>query len=313
MADAVVETRNLRFAYPGSEELARRCPGHRPAAVDGIDLEVRRGERLAILGANGSGKSTLLLLLNGTLRPIGGTVYLKGRAVNYSRNGLTVWRQTVGLVFQDPDDQIFAPTVFQDVSYGPLNLGMPEEDVRRRTEETLDFLGIADLAGSPVHLLSWGQRKLTAIAGVIAMHPEVLILDEPTAGLDARGVAQLMELLERLALRGTTVILALHDTDAALAWADAVVVLSRGQLIGRGKPEAILSDSSILVAANLKEPGVLEGWRVAKEMVRGLSGLPPRTMEELIRWMAAGFGERISADPIETVCKSTNSPERIVV
>lgn len=311
MADAVLETRDLQFAYPGSEELARRCPGHRPAAVDGINMRVVPGGRLAILGANGSGKSTLLLLLNGTLRPNGGTVYLKGRAVDYSRTGLTLWRQTVGLVFQDPDDQIFAPTVFQDVSYGPLNLGLPESEVRRRTEETLKFLSMADLAGSPVHLLSWGQRKLTAIAGVIAMHPEVLILDEPTAGLDARGVAQLMDLLERLSLAGTTVIVALHDTDAALAWADDVVVLAQGKMIGRGKPETILSDPAILISANLKEPGVLEGWRVAKRMGHHASGAPPRTMEELVHRLAADLEKR-NTDSMETASNRTNSPERIM-
>jgi len=291
MAEAVIEARDLCYSYAGAGELCQRCGGHRAAAVDGLSLSVACGQRLAILGANGSGKSTLLLLLNGTLRPSRGALLLDGQPADYSRAGLRRWRQRVGLVLQDPDDQLFAATIYQDVSYGPLNLGLPELEVRRRTEEALDMLGIADLAGSPVHMLSGGQRKRAAIAGIMAMRPDVLVLDEPTAGLDALGAAQFLAFLDRLSTRGTTVILAIHDTDLALAWADAVVVLAHGRVARQGPPQEVLGDEAFLAPAHLRLPSVLEAWRLLSRW----PGMPPetvspRTMAEMVGRLRATTG-----------------------
>lgn len=284
MGDTVLEVKDLHYRYSGASELCQRCGGHRTGAIDGLDLTIVRGQRLALLGANGAGKSTLLQLLNGTLRPTRGTVLLEGLATDHTRKGLLRWRQKVGLVFQNADDQLFAATVFQDVSYGPLNLGLPEVEVRSRTEEALSFLGIADLADSPVHTLSGGQRKRVAIAGVMAMRPEVLILDEPTAGLDALGTAQFLSFLERLSARGTTIVLAIHDTDLALAWADDVAVLMHGRVVRRGAPPEVLSDQEFMTGAHLRVPLVLEGWEWATRLcgARTTDG-PPRTMEQIFR------------------------------
>jgi len=283
MADTVLEVKDLRYSYSGASELCQRCGGHRAAAIDGLSLTIARGQRLALLGANGAGKSTLLQLLNGTLRPTSGTILLDGLATDYTRKGLLRWRQKVGLVFQNPDDQLFAATVFQDVSYGPLNLGLPEAEVRCRTDEALSFLGIANLADSPVHMLSSGQRKLAAIAGIMAMRPEVLILDEPTAGLDALGSAQFLVFLDQLSVRGTTVVLAVHDTDLAFSWADEVAVLIHGRVARQGAPQEVLFDQEFLTAAHLRMPFVLDGWRLATRLCGMQTDRPPRTMEQLFR------------------------------
>jgi cobalt/nickel transport system ATP-binding protein len=284
MVDTILEVKDLRYSYSGASELCQRCGGHRAAAIDGLDLTIERGQRLALLGANGAGKSTLLQLLNGTLRPTSGTILLDGLATDYTRKGLLRWRQKVGLVFQNPDDQLFAATVYQDVSYGPLNLDLPESEVRCRTDEALSLLGIANLADSPVHMLSGGQRKRAAIAGIMAMRPEVLILDEPTAGLDALGSAQFLVFLDQLSARGTTVVLAVHDTDLALAWADEVAVLIHGRVARQGAPQEILLDQEFLTAAHLRMPLVLDGWRLATRFCGAPStDSPPRSMEQLFR------------------------------
>jgi cobalt/nickel transport system ATP-binding protein len=283
MDDIVLEARNLGYRYAGSDELCQRCEGHRSAAVDGINLKIAHGQRLAILGANGAGKSTLLLLLNGTLRPSSGDLLLDGRPADYSRSGLLLWRQRVGLVFQDPDDQLFAANVFQDVSFGPLNLGLPQLEAHDRTNEALATIGIADLSDSPIHMLSGGQRKLAALAGVFAMHPQVFILDEPTAGLDALSSSHLLAFLNRLNACGSTVILAMHDTDLALDWANDVAVLSHGQIVRHGPPQIILSDEEFMAESHLRMPWVLRCWHQAS-LQYGTSniGKPPRAIDQLI-------------------------------
>ncbi len=247
MADVILEARGVAYRYPGGAQ-----------ALRGIDLAVPRGIRLAVLGANGAGKSTLLLHLNGTLRPERGAIILDGQPVEYSRRGLLRWRRQVGLVFQDPDDQLFSATVYQDVSFGPLNLGLPEPEVRERVEEALQALEIAHLRDRPTHLLSFGQKKRAAIAGIVAMRPGVLILDEPAAGLDPDGAEQLLALLERLHRAGTTLIVATHDMDLAYGWADEVVVLHEGAVLRHGRPEVVLRDGAALICARLRMPWVLE-------------------------------------------------------
>lgn len=167
----LLEAYGLTYDYPGGVQ-----------ALSGLDLSVERGRRLAILGPNGAGKTTLLLHLNGTLRPTSGRVLLDGVVAGYCRADLTVWRRRVGLVLQDADDQLFAASVAEDVSFGPLNLGLSDEEARQRVDEALAALRIADLADRPTHMLSFGQKKRAAIAGAVAMRPEILLLDEPTAG-----------------------------------------------------------------------------------------------------------------------------------
>lgn len=257
-------------------------------ALQGIDLAVRRGRRLAVLGANGAGKSTLFLHLNGMLRPERGELRINGRKAEYSRRGLLAWRQQVALVFQNPDDQLFAPTVEQDVSFGPMNLALSETEVAERVNEALCALGLEHLRQRPTHSLSFGQKKRAAIAGALAMRPAVLILDEPSAGLDPQGVEELMTALDELQRRGTTLVMATHDIELACGWADDIAVLHAGRLLRQGATAVVLRDENTMNAAGLRVPLVLElgarlqasGW-----LPPGLE--LPRTRAALLEWFDA--------------------------
>ncbi|RZB16755.1 ATP-binding cassette domain-containing protein [Streptomyces sp. F001] len=267
---ALVALRGASFAYDEG-----------PVVLDGLDFAVPEGRALALLGRNGSGKTTLMRLLSGGLRPHTGKLTVQDRPVSYDRKGLTRLRTTVQLVVQDPDDQLFAASVAQDVSFGPLNLGLPDAEVRSRVAEALDALDIAGLADRPTHLLSYGQRKRTAIAGAVAMRPRVLILDEPTAGLDPDGQERLLATLDALRARGTTVVMATHDVDLALRWADDAALLTPSG-VRTGPAPTTLARTDLLRQAGLRLP-----WGVAAAELLRAQGLldenvaGPRTAEEL--------------------------------
>lgn len=224
-------------------------------ALHEVDLRIRPGRRLALLGANGSGKTTLLHCLAGALQPTVGRVQLDGRALDRNRKALDRHRRIVQLVVQDPDDQLFSADVFRDVSFGPLNLGMTAEQARQRVEETLKLLDVADLAERPTHQLSFGQRKRVAIAGAVAMAPRYLLLDEPTAGLDPAGQDELVAALQRLERGGTTVALATHDVDFALSWADDAAVVTGGRVRSGPAVEVL---SHVPEGSRLRAPWIVE-------------------------------------------------------
>ncbi|KAF4409155.1 energy-coupling factor ABC transporter ATP-binding protein [Streptomyces lycii] len=269
---------------PPVVELAEAGYGYEdgPTVFRGLTFAVRGGRALALLGRNGSGKTTLLRLLTGGLRPTSGELRVDGVRVGPGRAALTRLRTSVQLVLQDPDDQLFAASVGQDVSFGPMNLGLPEEQVGRRVEESLEALGIAALRDRPTHLLSHGQRKRAAIAGAVAMRPRVLVLDEPTAGLDPHGQEQLLDVLAGLQESGTTVVMTTHDVDLALRWADDAAILAPGGPY-TGPVGDLLGDSALLARAGLRQP-----WGQAAARVLRAHGLPggegdaPRTPEELL-------------------------------
>lgn len=224
--------------------------------LDGASLTVPAGRRLALLGANGSGKTTLLRCLSGALRPDAGGVAVDGELLHHTRRGLRAHRQEVQLVLQDPDDQLFSASVAQDVSFGPLNLGLPEDEVRTRVAEALALLAVDGLASRPTHQLSYGERKRVAIAGAVAMRPCVLLLDEPTAGLDPSAVAEALAALDRLQLSGSTVVMSTHDVDLALRWADEVAVVVDRRVV-QGAPAELLADDGLLARARLDRPWAL--------------------------------------------------------
>ena len=226
-------------------------------ALDHVSFFAEEGCVTGILGSNGAGKSTLFLNLNGVLTPAGGEVLLDGEKVSYTHQGLTELRRKVGIVFQDPDDQLFSADVYRDVSFGPVNLGLPEDEVRRRVESALELTGISDLRGKPTHALSYGQKKRAAIAGVAAMQPRVMILDEPTAGLDPQGVSDIMKLLKKLRSElGMTIILATHDMDIVPLYCDRVFLLSGGKMLRSGTPEEVFSDPEELRRNHLRLPRI---------------------------------------------------------
>ncbi|MBN9757708.1 ATPase component CbiO of energizing module of cobalt ECF transporter [Pseudonocardia sp. Ae406_Ps2] len=264
---AVLEARGLVFAYPDG-----------PVVLDGADLAVDPGRRLAVLGPNGGGKTTLFRLLLGLLAPAAGEVLLDGEPVRRTRRGLVRLRESAQLVLQDPDDQLFSADVAQDVSFGPLNLGLDGAEVDARVHDALAAVGIADLADRPTHRLSFGQRKRVAIAGALAVRPRVLVLDEPTAGLDPAGVEELVVVLEDLQRAGTAVVLSTHDVDLAHRWADDVAVVARGR-VRRGPAAEILGDAALLADARLGP-----AWAPAVARLLALVGLPgttPATAAEL--------------------------------
>jgi cobalt/nickel transport system ATP-binding protein len=235
----VLQARGLHFGYE---------PG-RPV-LTGADLELHEGRRVAVLGPNGGGKTTLFRLLAGALVPDAGYVLLDGVPVRRTRAGRTALRTQVQLVLQDPDDQLFAATVAQDVSFGPVNMGLDEAAVRTRVDAALAALGLTDLADRPPHLLSFGQKKRVAIAGAVAMAPRLLVLDEPTAGLDPAGVEALLAVLAALEAGGTTPVLSTHDVDLAHRWAAEVAVVSDGR-VRTGPADAVLGDPDLLRSARL--------------------------------------------------------------
>ncbi|ANS70309.1 cobalt transport system ATP binding protein [Streptomyces lincolnensis] len=275
----LVALRGASFAYEDG-----------PAVLSGLDFEVREGRALALLGRNGSGKTTLMRLLSGGLRPRSGELTVEGRPVRHDRKGLTRLRTTVQLVVQDPDDQLFAASVGQDVSFGPLNLGLPDAEVRARVGEALAALDITALADRPTHLLSYGQRKRTAIAGAVAMRPRVLILDEPTAGLDPDGQERLLSTLDDLCGTGTTVVMATHDVDLALRWADDAALLTpSGAHIG---PAAtMLARTDLLRQAGLRLPWGVAAARLLREQgLLDATAPGPRTPDELAALVAPPLG-----------------------
>ncbi|MFD6364054.1 energy-coupling factor ABC transporter ATP-binding protein [Streptomyces roseolus] len=266
----VVELAGAGFAYEDG-----------PAVLTDVGFAVHEGRAVALLGRNGGGKTTLLRLLSGGLRCGSGALLLDGAEVAYDRKGLTRLRTSVQLVAQDPDDQLFAASVAQDVSFGPMNLGLPEDEVRLRVAEALEALDITALADRPTHLLSYGQRKRAAIAGAVAMRPRVLIMDEPTAGLDPHGQERLLETLGRLRAAGTTVVMATHDVDLALRWADEAAVLSPAGL-RTGPVAELLADEALLDAARLRRPWAVSVGRLLRAQGLLPEGVPvPRTAEEL--------------------------------
>jgi len=240
VGEMAVEVRDLWFSYPGG-----------PLVLRGISFTVGPGSRLAILGPNGAGKSTLLFHLNGLLSPGRGEVRIRGRRLDREASH---WARTqVGFVFQDPDDQVIAPTVADDVAFGPLQLGWPPARVAEAVARALDQLGISHLAERPVQDLSLGQKRRVALAGVLAMDPPILVLDEPTAFLDPATQTELVAFLEALSAAGKTIILATHDVDLAAAWADRILVLEGGEVLAAGTP-GLLADANLVERARLRMP-----------------------------------------------------------
>jgi cobalt/nickel transport system ATP-binding protein len=248
----MLEMIGVDYAYPGGI-----------AALSGVSLSVSPGEKVAILGANGAGKSTLLSVLNGTLRPERGVLRLNGGDVHYDRNGLRELRGQVGMVLQDPDDQLFAASVFEDVSFGPANMGLPEAEIIERVDAALHAVEIDDLRDRPTHMLSFGQRKRVAIAGIVAMQPRYLLLDEPSAGLDPIGVTQLMAALARISAGDTAIMLATHDVDTAYAWADRIVIFGAGRIARSGAPDTVFADAEVLRELRMRPPLI---WEVARAL-----------------------------------------------
>ena len=265
----MLEVKNIKYSYNADYQ-----------ALKGVSLKVEKGDMVALLGKNGAGKSTLFLHLNGIYQPDEGQVFIDGEELKYDKKSLLKFRQKVGIVFQNPDDQIFAPTVEEDVAFGPLNLGLPMEEVQDRVEEALSRVGMSGFEKTAPHHLSGGQKKRVAIAGILAMKPEVMVLDEPTAGLDPQGVVDLSILLNELNDEGITIVISTHEVDLVPNYAKKVFVLVDGLLIAEGTPKEIFAKPEILEQANLKVPIVTNLFQQLENEGFDMKGDYPLTIDE---------------------------------
>ena len=269
--ETILEAIGLEYTYPDGTK-----------ALRGVDISIERGKKTAFVGPNGGGKSTLFLLLNGTLRPAGGEVRFRGKRLRYESSILREVRRDVGIVFQSSEDQLFAPTVYQDVAFGPANLGLPREEVLRKVEMALLHLGISELGRKPPHHLSGGQKRKVAISGVMVMEPEVLILDEPISNLDSVGAEEILEILDELTDSGKTVIISTHDVNLAYQWSDYVYLLVKGKVAGHGKPDVIFRDSRLLSVSGIGHPILLEIYDEIAKRKLALEGESPKSIAELV-------------------------------
>lgn len=271
--DWVIEAQDVSYTYDGNDE----------RALDGLNLKIRRGTKVAFMGGNGSGKSTFFLCLNGIRRPDTGKIRIDGKAIEYTRKGLLEVRGRVGIVFQEPDDQLFSASVYEEISFGILNLGADEETARSEVESVIEELEITPFQDRPAHALSGGQKKQVAIADILVMHPEVMILDEPAAALDPKHTRKVQQIVDRLTEKGITVLMATHDIDYAYSWADEIVLMHRGKVIRQGTPFDVCSDRAALKTASLEVPAVLRMHERLKE--KGLipqDAAPPGNIDELV-------------------------------
>jgi cobalt/nickel transport system ATP-binding protein len=275
----LLETRDLTYVYPGNV-----------TGLDHVNYIAGRNARIAVIGANGAGKSTLFKHFNGILRPTSGTVLVHGEPV--PQKNIREVRKFVGLVFQNADDQIFSPTVEQDVAFGPMNLGLDAETVSHRVEEALAMVGIEHLRERVPHHLSGGEKKRVAIAGVIAMEPQVIVLDEPTAGLDPKGVKDLISVINALAREyGITVIFSTHDVSLVPEVADYIYVMHRGKIVAEGSVSDVFADLELLSSVRLDVPVIPKLIRQLRE--EGLDIGMAYTLDEAKTAFLKSYRERV--------------------
>lgn len=247
-ADIILKAEDLYFSYDDDNS----------HSLNDLSLEIKRGQKIAVMGANGSGKSTFFLCCTGIHKPQKGKLYLDGQEVKYNKKGLLDLRSKVGIVFQDPDNQLFSASVYQEISFGILNLGVSEEQAKKEVEEVIDYLEITPFRSKPTHALSGGQKKQVSIADILVMHPEIIILDEPAAALDPRHTRMVNHIVEQMTASGITVLMATHDVNYAYEWADEVILFHEGKVLMNGSPEQVFGNRAALRQTNLEPPAVLE-------------------------------------------------------
>ncbi|RKW52953.1 MAG: ABC transporter ATP-binding protein [Lachnospiraceae bacterium] len=268
MDDVILKAENIHYSYDSDKK-----------ALKGVSLDIHEKERLVILGANGSGKSTFFLNINGVLKPERGAVYYKDRLID--KSGIKELRKNVGIVFQDADNQIIASSVRAEVSFGPMNLGLSREEVKKRVDDALNYMNIHHLIDRPPHYLSGGEKKRVSIADIIAMDSKIIIFDEPTASLDPKNVVIFEEALDKMSGDGKTLVISTHDIEFAYRFADRIVVFCDGNIIADGSPIDVLDNEKVLKMANLKKPILLDVFEtLVEKSIVTKDIVPPRNIEE---------------------------------
>ncbi|MBP6281049.1 MAG: ABC transporter ATP-binding protein [Leptotrichiaceae bacterium] len=243
----MLKLENIYFSYDKGKEVLKN-----------ISIDIEKGKKIIFLGENGSGKSTLFFLLNGILKKDSGDIFLENKKIKYKKKDLDELRRKVGVVFQDPDIQIFAPTVFQEIAYGLENIGFSINEIESKVEKILKELELNDLKENPCHHLSYGQKKRVSIASIVAMNPEVLVLDEPTAWLDPKNIKKITDILEDLNKKGKTIIISTHDIDFAYDIADYIYILHNGIILKKGSRDEIFEDFEFFKKLNFNIPNKLK-------------------------------------------------------
>ncbi len=272
--ETVLSVKNLSYSYNEDKK-----------ALKGISLDIHRGERLAVIGSNGAGKSTFFLNLNGVLTPDKGEIFFEGKPID--KKNIIELRKNVGIVFQNADNQIIASTVLAEVSFGPMNMKLPRDEVIARCEEAMEYMNITHIKDRPPHYLSGGEKKCVSIADIIAMKPKVIIFDEPTEGLDPINKKMLEDVLDRLNKESKTILISTHDVDFAYRWADRAVVFSDGEIIADDTPINLFRNDDIIKRARLRRPVILEIYDALCEKKLISSAEYPRSVSELKKLIEA--------------------------
>ena len=290
MSSIILEARDVRYHYPRG-----------PEAISGISFHIRRKEKIALVGPNGAGKSTLLTMFNGMIRPDSGIMLFDNQPIGYDTKSLRMLRKRVGFVLQNPDRQIIAPTVYQDVAFGPANLGYTEDEIKKVVSLALLHVGLEGFERRPPHQLSGGEKKRVAIAGVLAMDPDVLVLDEPTSGLDPSGSEDIMELLDELNHEGKTIIISTHDVELAYPWADRAILILGGKILQEDIPEVAFGNPEYIRKAHLSSPTLLELHRELQKRGFLLQGKKPRTVLDMMQCFETILKKTSSLTPPGTI------------
>ena len=247
-SDIILKAEDLYFSYDDEQS----------HSLNGLSLEIKKGQKIAFMGANGSGKSTFFLCCTGILKPQKGKLFFHNKEVTYKKKELLDLRSKIGIVFQDPDNQLFSASVYQEISFGPLNLGHSEEETKKEVEEVIDYLEITPFRHKPTHALSGGQKKQVSIADILVMKPEIIILDEPAAALDPKHTTMVNHIVDQMTQNGITVLMATHDVNYAYEWADEILLFHEGKVLMHGTPAQVFSNRGVLKQTNLEPPAVLE-------------------------------------------------------
>lgn len=247
-SDIILRAENLYYSYDDEQS----------HSLNGLSLEIKKGQKIAFMGANGSGKSTFFLCCTGILKPQKGKLFFHNKEVTYKKKELLDLRSKIGIVFQDPDNQLFSASVYQEISFGPLNLGHSEEETKKEVEKVIDYLEITPFRHKPTHALSGGQKKQVSIADILVMKPEIIILDEPAAALDPKHTTMVNHIVEQMTQNGITVLMATHDVNYAYEWADEVLLFHEGKVLMHGTPAQVFGNRGALKQTNLEPPAVLE-------------------------------------------------------
>jgi cobalt/nickel transport system ATP-binding protein len=267
---SLLELRDVTYRYSGQSQ----------AIFEQLSLRIKPHQRTAILGHNGSGKSTLFLLMTGLYSVDRGAIIWQGNPLDYERQTLKQWRQNVGLAFQNPEHQLVAGTVAEDISYGLCNLKLSKSEIRYRVEQAIADFQLTDIAHTPLHHLSLGQKRRVALAWVMVLNPQLLLLDEPTAYLDPQQIRTLVQELHKIEQKGTTIAIATHNLDFAYQWADWFIILNQGKLILQGEAKTVFSQQKLLSEISLGIPTLWEAWHSLPPSFRPEVQEIPRTLQD---------------------------------